>query len=389
MPISLTAQEKKIAKQFAEIKRQSGSHSPSPGMLAGVKGVKVKHDFCFLSNPHATDLFLKYWKRDFRGTQNLRKLVELYPSQNRTLAQKLEHITGVRAKNIFVGNGATEVIQAVLHSFAKKKILVPVPTFSPYLEFAPKGVGILQHQLQEEEQFKLDLNRFVSDVRRRKPDTVVIINPNNPDGGYVRRNALHLLLSRLRHVETVIVDESFIHFTQKEIESVSELVAEYPNLVVIKSLSKDFGIAGLRLGYGVMNERRVSSLLKRGYLWNVSGFGEYFLNLLTRKDFLKAYERTRLRAIQERDDFFTELAKIPMLKVYSSKANMFLVELLDGSRADDLMIRLLVTYGIYIRPCDDKIGLEGEFVRIASRGKPENEKLLHALANVFLARAPS
>lgn len=379
MPIKLTAFEHKIAKQLSELKKQSGSHSPSPAMLAGIKGARVKHDFCFLGNPYATDLFLKYWRRDFKNAERLRTSVERYPSQNRTLAEKLKHIVGVSAQHIFVGNGATEVIQAVLHSFAKRKILVPVPTFSPYLEFIPKGVELLQHQLRKEEHFKLHLNRLVSDVQRRKPDTIVLINPNNPDGGYVRRNALHLFLSRLRHVGTVIVDESFIHFTQKRIESISELVAEYPNLVVIKSLSKDFGVAGLRLGYGVMSERRVSALLKRGYLWNVSGFGEYFLNLLTRKDFLKEYERARLRAIRERDDFFAKLSRIPGLRVYPSKANMFLVELQNGSRAEDLMVHLLVKHGIYIRSCGDKVGLHGEFVRLASRRGAENTKLINAL----------
>lgn len=384
MPITLNEFERGIARRLFVIKKQSGSHSPSSAMLTDVGDIKVKHDFCFLGNPYATDLFLKYWRRDFKNAERLRASVERYPSQNRSLARKLEYITGAPAGNIFVGNGATEVIQAVLHSFAERKILVPVPTFSPYLEFAPKGIEILLHQLRKDELFKLNLPRLVSDVRRRKPDTVVIINPNNPDGGYVRKNTLRLFLSRVRSVGTVIVDESFIHFTQEKIESVSKLVAEHPNLVVIKSLSKDFGIAGLRLGYGVMSERSVSALLKRGYLWNISGFGEYFLNLLTRKDFLKAYERTRLRAIRERDDFFTKLSLIPGLRVYPSKANMFLVELLDGSRAEDLTVRLLVKHGIYIRSCSDKVGLKGEFVRIASRRKLENEKLINALMHLEL-----
>lgn len=395
MAVRLTLFEQKVARELAKLKKQSGSHSPSPAMLAGVSGVRVKHDFCFLSNPYASDLFLKYWRRDFRDAERLRALVEYYPSQNRALARKLERLIDIPAKDIFVGNGATEVIQAVLQHFSKKKILVPVPTFSPYLEFAPKHATVLLHQLRKEADFRLESKRLLAQVKKEKPDTVVIINPNNPDGGYVNATKLHLLLMQLRRVEMVIVDESFIHFSEdadarryKDADirgwgigyfGASRLVKKFPNLVVIKSLSKDFGIAGLRLGYGVMNERRVSGLLRRGYLWNVSGFGEYFLNLLGRSDFQKDYERARLRAVRERDEFFAQLLRIPGLTVYPSRANMFLVELLDGSQADDLMVRLLVRHSIYIRPCGDKVGLHGEFVRIASRRRRENTLLVRAL----------
>ena len=157
----------------------------------------------------------------------------------------------------------------------------------------------------------------------------------------------------------------------------------FPNLVVIKSLSKDFGIAGLRLGYGVMSKQRISTLLARGYLWNISGFGEYFLNLLNNRGFMKEYEKARLLAIRERDDFFTQLSTLKGLKVYPSRANMFLIELLGGSRAEDFMVTLLARYGIYVRLCKDKIGLNGEFIRIASCKAKENLKLVRALKNIL------
>ncbi|MDO8482504.1 MAG: histidinol-phosphate transaminase [bacterium] len=385
MPIFLNTQERVVALKLAEIKKKSGSHSPSPSMLEGVKGVRVTHDFCYLSNPHAAELFLRHFKKDFKIEQKLRNVIEYYPSQNRALAKKLERAAGVSADNIFVGNGATEIIQAVLHNFVKRKILVPVPTFSPYLEFSPKGVRSVKHQLLKKNQFRLDLNELLAQVRKEKPDAVVIISPNNPEGGQVSFSELRELIGSLKSVGVVIVDESFIHFSSRKIQSVSRLVGKYPNLVVIKSLSKDFGIAGLRLGYAVMSQVRVTELLARGYLWNVSGFGEYFLDLLNRKDFLREYEKVRLLAIKERDGFFTALSKIPEIRVYPSKANSFLVELLDGSKAEDLTVRLLVRYGIYIRSCGDKVGLNGEFVRIASRNRKENSLVARALYSIFQA----
>ncbi len=406
MSIRLTKAEKKVAAKLAEIKKKSTSHSPSPAMLESI-GVHIKHDFCYLSNPHATELFLKYFRKDFKDERKLRNLIEHYPSQNCALAEKLFNSPlvkparrlagggalrpsaggGISAKNIFVGNGATEIIQAVLQTAddrrrdadIRRKIVVPVPTFSPYLEFAPKGVRVVRHQLWKKNEFRLDTAAFLAHVKREKSDTVVIINPNNPEGGYRSAKELQQVLQKLRSVETVIVDESFIHFTGMKIQSASPWVKKYPNLIVIKSLSKDFGIAGLRLGYAVMSEKRVSALLARGYLWNVSGFGEYFLELLSRKDFLRAYEKARRKAVGERDDFFRELQRVKGIKVYPSKANMFLIELLDGSKARDLMVRLLVRHGIYLRTCYDKVGLTGELIRIASRKRSENKTLTLAL----------
>ena len=392
MPIHLTSFEKRVAKQLAGVKRVSGSHSPSPAMLAGVKGVEVKHDFCYLSNPHAAELFLRYFKKDFAGEEKLRNLVEYYPSQNRVLAEKIHPLLispskegerAIEAKNIFVGNGATEIIQAVLHNFVERKIIVPVPTFSPYLEFTPAGVRVVHHELLKENSFVLDTKKLLVQIKKEKPGAVVIISPNNPEGGQVPFIDLKKLLGNLKSVKMVIVDESFIHFSGKKIESVGRLVEEYPNLVLIKSLSKDFGIAGLRLGYAIMSEQRVSALLERGFLWNVSGFGEYFLELLNRQGFLREYEKTRLLAISERDDFFTALSKIPQIKVYPSKANSFLIELTDGSKAEDLTVSLLVRYGIYVRLCADKVGLKGEFIRVASRRRGENGYFVEALNSIF------
>lgn len=390
MSVRLTPPEKQTARKLAEIKHMSGSHSPSPAMLTKA-GVTIRHDFCYLSNPHATELFLKYFRKDFKDREKVRSLVEHYPSQNLALAEKLftspllQGALPPSARGLFVGNGATEIIQAVLQHFTKRKILVPVPTFSPYLEFAPKGVRVSHLQLRKEANFALDLDELVQQVKKERPDTVVIINPNNPEGGYHFAKNVHNVLKRLKEVETLIVDESFAHFAGAKIESAAPWVNTHQNLVVIKSMSKDFGIAGVRLGYAVMSEKRVDALLQKGYLWNVSGFGEYFLDLLNRKDFLQEYEKARLRAIGERDAFYAMLSKVKGLHVYGSKGNFFLVELLDGTKADDLMTALLVRHGIYIRPCGDKVGLNGEFVRIASRKGSENRKLVRVLKKELLS----
>lgn len=127
----------------------------------------------------------------------------------------------------------------------------------------------------------MDVNDYFEFVKLHKPDTIVLINPNNPNGGYLSKaNVLHIL-ENLPEVINFFVDESFIHFAYED-DGLSQITSEalinrFNNLVIIKSMSKDFGIAGIRAGYGVMSEERVTQLLSNGYLWNVSGLANYFL----------------------------------------------------------------------------------------------------------------
>ena len=171
-----------------------------------------------------------------------------------------------------------------------------------------------------------------------------MINPNNPDGGYIPHAVMRELLEELRTVPNVIVDESFIHFACEGdgyvYRSVADQVGRLPNLTVVKSMSKDFGVAGIRAGYAVMAPDRVRTLLDNGYLWNSSGMAEYFFDLYSRPDFQAQYERERIRFIRNSRRFFGALAKIDGLHVYPTHANFALVELRGGLSADELVCRL-------------------------------------------------
>ena len=164
----------------------------------------------------------------------------------------------------------------------------------------------------------------------------------------------------------------------------ADQVGRFPNLIVVKSMSKDFGVAGIRAGYAVMAPDRVRTLLDNGYLWNSSGLAEYFFDLYSRPDFQAQYERERIRFIRNSRRFFAALAKIDGLHVYPTYANFALVELQDGLSAEDLVCRLLIRRGIYTRTCDDKKGLEpGKFVRIAARNRPENAYIIRSLRRLI------
>ena len=182
-----------------------------------------------------------------------------------------------------MGNGAVEIIQAILHNFCEHTLLLNLPTFSPYYEFVRPGTRVIYHPLQKEHAFTLDVDAYLALVRREQPDTVVLINPNNPDGGYVPIADVRALLHALRGVATVILDESFVNFAFEDAlltpVSFAELSREFSNVIIVKSMSKDFGIAGLRAGYAIMDERKVGRLLGNGFLWNSSGLAEYFFEL--------------------------------------------------------------------------------------------------------------
>lgn len=388
--IHLNANDLALAKSLAQLKAASGSHSPSIATLKeALPSLKITIDACFLSNPYATDLFMQELESKLLAKQGLRDALEFYPSQNHIIAQKLAKYLHIDSPHIFIGNGAIEVIQAVLHNFVQTNLVVPIPTFSSYYEFVRDGVEVLLYKLSKEQNYTLDIEAYTKFIKDHNAKNALLINPNNPDGGYIPYDTLRECLARLRHLDTIIIDESFLHFAYEDssLEQISytKLAQEFSNVVLIKSMSKDFGVAGLRAGYGIMAENRVRDLLRNGYLWNVNGLSEFFFNLFSDDDFLQKYERVRRSYITQTQEFFKALGQINSIKTYPSRANFALIELLNDTKAQDLCIKLLSSYGIYTRSCSDKIGLEGEFLRIASRSEQENAQILQALQEIFSA----
>ena len=386
--IHLSEKEQDIARNIQELSMEAGSHSPSILSLAEkIPDLEIKVDACFLSNPYATDLFAGKMEKDLIHSGKLREVLEFYPSQNQVIAECLSHHLQVPQEKIFLGNGATEIIQAVIHNFTSRKIIINIPTFSPYYEFVPEGVEVVYNELYRDGEFRFDLDRYIRLVEQQRPDTIVIINPNNPSGCYLTLREIETLLERLDWVDNIIIDESFMHFAFEdqnyELITATHLSERFDNLIIIKSMSKDFGIAGIRAGYAIMDSDKVNDLLDNGYLWNLSGLAEYFFRLYADDEFQKEYEQVRVRYIRETQRFFKGLERIPGVRVYPSLGNFILIELVNGWAASDLTSALLLKHGVYTRDCNDKIGLDGEFVRIASRSGEENDSILRAVADVL------
>lgn len=379
--------DNQLLRKFRELKSLSGTHSPSIDVLIKELDIRIKVDACFLSNPYATDLFLEHFYEDFVSKTTFRDLLEHYPPQNKDISKRLSQYLKVSPENIFIGNGAIEIIQAILHNFVKGRISIPLPTFSSYYEFVRKDTTEVFHfQLREEDDFRLNAHEYLRFVRDNRINNVVLINPNNPDGSYVSQSDLVYLLTELKDIDNFILDESFIHFAFEDDEynfiDLSELIYSFPNLTIIKSMSKDFGIAGIRSGYALTRPEYVSSLLDNGYLWNVNGFSSYFFKLYVQEGFQKRYEQCRKEYIRHTQKFYSDLSRIQGLRVYPSKANFFLMKTPEGYDSTEYMLTLLDRYGLYVRDCSDKLGLGGNYIRVASRREEENTYMIECFAGL-------
>ena len=376
--VSRSYPESEVIELLAGLRAESGSHAPSVGQLEQALPGLVRLDACFLANPYATAEVLTRF-RAIPAAQ-LERMVSHYPTQAHSIAAQLAPHLGVPAAFLHLANGATEVIAAVLAS-NPGPVLLSQPTFSAYHEFA-RG-PVLALQLEAAEDFRLDLGRLEDMVRRHSPRTVVIINPNNPDGGLIPHDELVRFVERVHsRVGQIIVDESFSHFTgEEQPTSLASLVPLLPRLVVVNSLSKNYGIAGLRLGYAVMSAQRAHAL-RQYALWNVNAFAEWFCTLLGESGFQRDYERARRRYVRDTAALFTGFRSLPNAKVYPSAANFALLEL--ARPADEVAGALLARHGIYVRDCADKRGLEGgQFIRVASRTQDENRRILAGLREVL------
>lgn len=387
----LTERERTILDTLAAIKAESGSHSPSLFTLADrIPGLNVAVDACFLSNPYATDLFIERLTSDLIETGAIRKVLESYPSPNGHIAALLERVLGVDRSQIFVCNGAVEAIQAAVHRFAGTRVGVVLPTFSPYYEYLRPDQHVEYFRLSKEDEFALDVDALVRFVEERRLDTLFVINPNNPNGGYVPTAEMRRLLGSLTGLDLVVLDESFVDFAWEDEEhsrrSLAGEVASMPNVMLVKSMSKDFGVAGLRAGYAIMAPERVRDLLGNGYLWNISGLAEFFFRLFTDARFQDDYAQARLRYLEEAVAFFDALGQVDHVRRYPTKANFALIELERPVPVELVAPLLLVRHGVYVRDCRDKVGLEdGQYLRVAGRKAGENALILHALRDVVSA----
>lgn len=336
-------------------------------------------DFCYLVNPFFPTPQLKEEMKACFDT-----LLTNYPSGmfvNSLLASKYFNIN---QDYVVVGNGAAELIKSMMES-VEGKIGVIYPTFEEYPNRSDKTqvvpfISPKQDFLYSAE----DIKDFYADKDIKH---LLVINPDNPTGNFIAtREILELAQWCKERSIHLIVDESFVDFSENfENNSLlhDEILEAYSNLTVIKSISKSYGVPGLRLGIlASSNKHEIENIKKDVSIWNINSFGEYYMQIFGKysKDYVEACKNF----IQERERFQEAMKKVKAIRVIPSQANYFMIELTGKMSSEELSKILLQQYNILIKSCNTKHGLEDKnYIRIAVRDKHDNDALVQALSEVL------
>ena len=332
-------------------------------------------DFCYLVNPYFPTAHMKDELR-----ANFDILLSEYPSGmyvNSLIAAKYFDI---RQKYTVVGNGAAELIKSLMER-VEGRIGVVYPTFQEYpnrkeqteiIGFTPDNDDLTYTAD--------DLIRFYAD---KQLSTLLLINPDNPSGNFIPMiDVLRLATWCKERGIFFVVDESFVDFSEDFRNNSllhNEILQAYPNLAVMKSISKSYGVPGLRLGILASSDEELINWMKHDVsIWNINSFAEFYMQIFGK--YQKDYDRACQKFIAERERFMARLTDIPFLRVIPSQANYFLCQVTEKYTSEELTRRLLMDFNILIKDCDNKDGLKNKnYVRIAVRDQKDNDTLVEAL----------
>jgi len=301
-------------------------------------------------------------------------VLDRYPdSESSELRNALATHLSVNPENLIIGNGSTEIIRLIASAYFPKDspVLIVEPTFGEY-EIACRiaGAKIFRHLIQESDNFKLNTDELVRSIRSHQPKAVFLCNPNNPTGQYLKRDKIEQILSACEDT-LLILDEAYVSFTTEPWNSL-ELV-DRENLIIIRSMTKDYALAGLRLGYGAANPAIIDTLKKVCSPWNVNAVAQSAgTTVLSNQYHLNRCKDDILKA----KGFLLEKLSALGLNPLPSDANFFLLNVGNAARFRQKLLR----HGIMVRDCTS-FGLP-KYVRIAPRTLPECEKLILAIGEI-------
>jgi histidinol-phosphate/aromatic aminotransferase/cobyric acid decarboxylase-like protein len=347
--------------------------------VSGQHGGYWRHDF--IDHNYLYNLYFP--PEDFFShlTRHIHQLVLSYPVGQEMLAALVGELIDQPAERIVVGNGAAELIKII--AGLNRKLIVPVPSFNEYANVMPAG-NVVEFAL-EAPSFQLDVDKFAAEAIRLKAGLAVVVSPNNPTSLLVPKEQLIRLAEKLAsHDCLLIVDESFIDFAaNRDQETLEQEIYQYPNLAIFKSMSKAYGICGIRIGYMLTANSDFAAKIRQGlHIWNLNGFAEEFLRLAPR--YRQAFTDSCNKVKADRDHFYEQLQTIQGMIVYKPDANYIFCRLPDHAPSGpDVTEELFVMHNIYIKHCQGKTMPESDrYLRIASRTQPENRRLVEALSHI-------
>lgn len=347
--------------------RHGGYQGDRSGML----------DFSVNINPLGMPPHLKYALEDALGD------LGRYPEPDgRRHKKRLARRLGVADDWVILGNGGIELIYLYAMAFSGGSAVIVVPTFNEYAEaLTAAGWEISLWQTDWASKFRLDTDAFAAYICQAKPDAVFLCNPNNPTGVAYSPMYIRSLIDRCPDTVQWFVDESFVGFSSKE--SCFSLVDGNRKIVLLRSMTKFFGIPGLRLGYAVGHPQIISEMAAIQMPWSVNTLALTALDTVFEDQ--KYIEDTKSYTSRERHRVRTALSGLPGLEVLPSGADFHLFKLAHGTAAD--LNALLETQKIYIRTCEDFVGLGDAYFRAAVKKKDENDRLIAALTAIMTSQA--
>lgn len=354
---------------------RQGAHSASYFALERSMGEGAKIiDFCIPCNPYfPTPAMFD----ELAG--NLESILKYYPSDSDTITKQLASVLNLHPQTVAMANGSTELITWIDHLLIKESVAIPVPTFGRWTDQPLEtGKRVDMHLLQPSENFALDLDAYLGFIRARGSRVAVVCNPNNPDGGYLPRRDVLRFVDALHDLDLVVVDESFIDFVDRERHAtVGPDAVIRPNVVVLKSLGKNFGLHGIRFGYLIANPALAGKIGKALPKWNLNSLAEAVVFMIHKYE--ADYRDSLRRLSRDRMQMAEDLAQVPGLTIYPSQGNFILVKLPMGWGGVELKEYLMSRYGVYIRECGNKLGMSSQFVRLVVRPREDVVRLIDGM----------
>ena len=336
-------------------------------------------DFCYLVNPYFPS---RRMKDELRS--NFDTLLTEYPSGMKVNTLIASKCFGVSEQYIVPGNGAAELIKVLMEDSQGKTGFIR-PTFEEYPNRHDKDSQVTFVPQNDDYRYTADdlMNFFVDkDIK-----TLMLINPDNPSGNFIpKADVLRLAHWSEEHSIRLVVDESYVDFSIDYATNSllsDEILETYPHMAVMKSISKSYGVPGLRLGILASANKELIARIKREVsIWNINSFGEFFMQIYNKYE--KDYQRACQKFVDERDRFEASLRTIPFLRVMPSQANYFLCEVLPPYTASEIVIYMLKQHNILTRDCSGKTGLnpDKQYMRIAVRNTEDNTRLVEALMTI-------
>jgi histidinol-phosphate/aromatic aminotransferase/cobyric acid decarboxylase-like protein/choline kinase len=337
-------------------------------------------DFCYLVNP-----FFPSQRMKDEIKANFDILLTEYPSGMGVNSLLTSKYFGINKNYVCVGNGAVELIKSLMKC-TKGKIGIVYPTFEEYPNRTDES-SIIKYTPNNND-FSYSANDLISFYKDKEISTLILINPDNPSGNLICKNGIIELINWTKNMSiTIIVDESFIDFSDNLMHNSilkDDILEENKHLIVLKSISKSYGVPGLRLGIlATANEEMISFIRDDIAIWNINSFAEYYMQIFNKYEY--DYEKACKEFIYERELFYRDLQHIPYLRIIKSQANYFLCEVIGNYTATELTKLLLIRKNILIKDCSCKAGFDGSnYVRIAIRNREDNMLLYMSLKELII-----